>query len=573
MTGRMKTGTKQSLTSNHRLLDVLRYDTNTQMRGIIYIRVSSEEQVEGTSLALQEDLCRKYCLQKEIEVVALFREEGESAKDLSLRNRKQFVAALDFCQEDKKIAAFVVLKVDRFARNTDDHFSVRSLLRRCGTTLYSVTEPIGNKPAERFVETVLAGAAEYDNAIRKQRCTDGMIARINQGIWPFKPPLGYSCARHRLRGEKKTRPDEPDPHIFPLIQRALKGYALGEIATLSEVALRLDQWGLARMRGKATRPQLVDWLFSRHLNFYAGLLVNPWTQKEVSGSHQPMISKSELHAIRARRTGRARPKSQHLRHNPLFPLRRIVRCAGCSRYLTAAISSGNGGKYAYYYCVNKACAQRSKGIRDSLLTPLFDAFLQKIGPQVEFLRVFEASVRERWQHGIQSREDERIRSEHEHSNLLARRNRICEMREDGTYDIDTFHARLAEIDAAIREAATPSSARDYEGLDIEAALTSARWFGLELVHIWDTISPHARSRFEQLVFPEGISFDHKNGFRTTKLGLIFELYRSVPSPFSLQVHLRGFSSNQLGIYLSEVTQFREEFLSFRKQERALRRAA
>ncbi|MFA7328660.1 MAG: recombinase family protein, partial [Candidatus Ratteibacteria bacterium] len=152
------------------------------MKGIIYTRVSSDEQIKGTSLEFQEELCRKYCEQKSIEIVAVFREEGETAKDLSLNNRKKFLEALEFCRKNKsQIQAFIVLRVDRFARNTEDHFSVRKILMNYGTMLHSVTEPIGNKPAEKFIETVLAGAAEYDNALRKQRCTDGMLARINQG--------------------------------------------------------------------------------------------------------------------------------------------------------------------------------------------------------------------------------------------------------------------------------------------------------------------------------------------------------------------------------------------------------
>ena len=56
------------------------------MKGIIYTRVSSDEQVKGTSLEFQEQLCRQYCEQQGMEVLALFREEGESAKNLNSIN-------------------------------------------------------------------------------------------------------------------------------------------------------------------------------------------------------------------------------------------------------------------------------------------------------------------------------------------------------------------------------------------------------------------------------------------------------------------------------------------------------
>ena len=102
----------------------------------------------------------------------MFREEGASAKTAE---RAVFLRAIEFCRKNKgKIDAFVVYKVDRFARNTEDHFYVRKMLIDYGITLHSVTEPIGNNPAEKFIETVLAGSAEFDNAVGNIKKGDGM---------------------------------------------------------------------------------------------------------------------------------------------------------------------------------------------------------------------------------------------------------------------------------------------------------------------------------------------------------------------------------------------------------------
>ena len=141
----------------------------------------------------------------------------------------------------------MVYKVDRFARNTEDHFYVRKMLIDYGVTLHSVTEPIGNNPAEKFIETVLAGSAEFDNAIRTQRCVDGMIARINQGIYPFRPPIGYDCQHARRRGEKKNEPDKPDEKIFPIIQKGLKEFSKGIYSQVEMINL-LDKLGLSKIQ-------------------------------------------------------------------------------------------------------------------------------------------------------------------------------------------------------------------------------------------------------------------------------------------------------------------------------------
>ena len=57
------------------------------MKAVVYTRVSSNEQVKGTSLEDQESKCRKYCLEKGIEILKVFREEGESAKTKGMLER------------------------------------------------------------------------------------------------------------------------------------------------------------------------------------------------------------------------------------------------------------------------------------------------------------------------------------------------------------------------------------------------------------------------------------------------------------------------------------------------------
>ena len=107
--------------------------TNT-MNGVIYCRVSSKEQIEGTSLESQEAACRDYAKTKNITVLRVFIEQGESAK---FADRTQLVELIDFCRTKKgDVQLLIVWKVDRFARNVADHFSVKAtpgLTSRCGT--------------------------------------------------------------------------------------------------------------------------------------------------------------------------------------------------------------------------------------------------------------------------------------------------------------------------------------------------------------------------------------------------------------------------------------------------------
>ncbi len=98
-------------------------------RGVIYVRVSYADQVEGTSLGSQERDCRRYCAENDIEVVEVFVERGRSAKT---KERPELYRLLNFCGKKRsKIDALVVHKLDRLARNSDDHGYLKVTLSGC----------------------------------------------------------------------------------------------------------------------------------------------------------------------------------------------------------------------------------------------------------------------------------------------------------------------------------------------------------------------------------------------------------------------------------------------------------
>jgi DNA invertase Pin-like site-specific DNA recombinase len=540
------------------------------MKGIIYTRVSSEEQVKGTSLEFQEELCRKYCAQKGIEVVAVFREEGESAKSLSLHNRKKFLEALDFCRKKKnQIQAFVVLRIDRFARNTEDHFAIRKILSKYDTTLHSVTEPIGNKPAEKFIETVLSGAAEYENALRKQRCSDGMISKINQGIFPWKPPLGYKCLHFKKKGEKKTEPDPPDEQIFPLIQKALKEYAKGSYS-LAELARILDKWGLKTILGKRTKKQTINRMLGKYLKFYAGIIVNPWTGDEIEGLHKPMITKEEMYQIQLVRSGRTKKLSKYNKQNPDFPLRRIVLCGNCNRPLTGSVSRGNGGRYFYYHCAHHDCQMYGKTIPKQNLEAEFSKYLGNITPKERFFKVFKETVLDLCREKRKALTTAKLKYERQLSKLQEKRKRIFEMREEGSYTKEEFLERKKNVEEEILELNLSLKESDFENIDIENVLTYAIEFIGDLGKEWYYLPPHLLPRFQKLVFPEGIPYYKNSGFGTTKLGVIFNLNQAFLRDKSLQrsheVDLRGLSWNQIIKELMKWYHLKEGFLPLDSQD-------
>jgi site-specific DNA recombinase len=152
--------------------------SNKKMRTVLYLRVSSQEQVQNFSLANQEKFCREYCEKMGWEIAALFNEEGESAKSAS---RTQLLKLLDFCKENKgKIDVVLVYKFDRLARIAADHHMIKAQLIRYGISVKSVTEPVDNNSQGRLMENIYASFAQFDNDVRAERTKAGLKEKVSR---------------------------------------------------------------------------------------------------------------------------------------------------------------------------------------------------------------------------------------------------------------------------------------------------------------------------------------------------------------------------------------------------------
>lgn len=357
---------------------------------IIYIRVSSERQLDNASLETQERVCRDLCIRQGWTVLHVFREAGESAKTA---NRTQLQASLRYCRENKpRPSYFVVYAVDRFARKGEDHDFLRKLLAGWDIKLRSATQPIGERPMERYMERILSGQAEFDNALRKERALGGMETRLSQGNWTFKAPLGYENVK---RNGVKTI--VPDSERAPLIQQAFERYATG-LYKRQAVLEWVNDKGLRTLSGNRIGTET----FRRILNnpLYAGRIVvqgkrdgagTDWRILE-KGGFEPIVPAEIFDKVRALLSGRRLVIAPRKRANPDFPLRHFVRCAYCDRPLTGSKSTSRSGeKYAYYHCQNKKCLSPIRAPKERLEFDFLN-YLRQLRPNPDYLRIFRETV-------------------------------------------------------------------------------------------------------------------------------------------------------------------------------------
>ncbi len=492
------------------------------MQGIVYTRVSSDEQIKGMSLDFQREDCLQYARSKGITVAVVFEERGESAK---FADRPELLKLLDHCKNNKgRLHSVIVWKLDRLSRNQMDYYFIKRTLLDYGIAIHSATEPSiedSSSIASKVFETFSALQAEIDNTIRRDRSVRGMSAKISAGLFPWKPPLGYLCAQNRLKGLKKTDPDEPDPERFPLIKRLFATCLHERVITSVALANLANSWGLRTRIGSKIYPQIVDRILAN--KYYAGILVDPWTKKEIEGKHERVLSPEDFATIQLLRSGKAIAQSPRKDEHPDFPLRRTIRCSTCIRPLTGSWSRGNGGRYPYYHCANKQCAAYGKGVRKSALEAAFLRKLAEITPNKRVMALLTKTVSETWNVYQTASRTAAERSDKTRKGLRLRLERLIDMKERELLTDEEFLERKNMLRSQIELTQAPVAPAVTNAGELQQLLEVAATFVATLPRQWLGMDCQLRRRFEKSVFPEGICYDRSHGFGTAKLGPIYEL--------------------------------------------------
>jgi DNA invertase Pin-like site-specific DNA recombinase len=463
---------------------------------IIYCRVSSADQLEGTSLDTQEQLCREYAARSALEVHEVFIERGESAKTA---NRTELNRAIAFCSRRKKnrVDYFLVYKLDRFARNQEDHVTVRAMLRRSGTELRSVTEPIDDSPIGRAMEGVLSVFAEFDNNVRTERTKAGMLARLRQGFWCWQPPLGY----HRPAPGANI---SPDPHAAPHIRYAFEEFSKGFI-TYRALAERLATRGLRTGSAKPILYQTVEKIIKNPL--YCGIM-EVWGEKH-RGSFVPIVSE-ELWLRCQDRFSKPSPHSApRAANNPLFPLRRLVRCRRCFEPLTGSCPKNKQGRsYAYYHHWRPGCPA-ARAIPKHRLEQSFIDMLRNHTPAPETLSTWRLVVLDTLKQRLVANRAQYAPLDRALDALKLQRHKVFELHRTGFYSDDDFREQLRLLDDQIQQNRLRRS-EEVTGEDnlpalLERAIDDMRnpagkWVELEADY-------EGRLRFQERMFEEKVLWD------------------------------------------------------------------
>ncbi len=272
----------------------------------LYVRVSTDAQVEGYSIEAQIDLLKSYLKSKEWEDYEVYTDPGFSGKDL---NRPAIKKLIQDCK-DGKIDTVLVFKLDRISRSQKDTlYLIEEVFNKYGVGFISIRENFDTTtPFGKAMIGVLSVFAQLERETILERTRLGLKKRAEDGYWRGggKKPFAYDY-------DKKTGMlvvNEERKVIFDLMKTLrLQGYSYNE---LSKVTGYDEAWIQGILSSKTNLGKI------------------PYKGELYDGKHEAIISEEEYKQLQT--IEKQRSKNQHASH---YLLSGKIYCGNC------------GAKYRY----------------------------------------------------------------------------------------------------------------------------------------------------------------------------------------------------------------------------------
>ncbi len=288
------------------------------MKAALYTRVSTEEQVEGFSLAAQLNALTKYCEDNKIDIFEVYSDEGVSGQK---ENRPQFQRMLT--DADKKLFGVILVhKFDRFARKVELSQKVKNKLKKSDIAVISITEPLEDSPMGFFVGGLHDLLAEYyvrNLAIESKK---GHVERASQGQHNGSVPYGYKI--DKLTGDMVIREDQAA--IVRLIYDLYNNKGYGSTKTAAYLnENRIDT---------AVRGTWNHFTVNRILKNpkYMGKIL--YDGNIYDGVHSPIISQEDFELAQKNRGDRTWKRSYRGANFEKFVLLGLLKCGQCGFTIT-----------------------------------------------------------------------------------------------------------------------------------------------------------------------------------------------------------------------------------------------
>ncbi len=323
-------------------------DRQNPTTAALYARVSSDRQDVDLSIAAQLRALRDYAEKNNYAIVREYIDEAESGR---VADRPQFRRMIDEgSRTNAPFEVILVWKFSRFTRKREHAVAFKSMLRKKGIRVVSITEHADDTPTGKLMEAIIESVDEFYSENLAQEVVRGMREAASRGFWVApQAPYGYRKV-HVLDGAKKRPKLELDPPADAVVRRIFRMVLKG--SSVLDVTKTLNAEGIASPDGKRWTKTSIHRLLGNEA--YTGTLVWGAVAKDnappvrVESAFTAIVSQQEFR--RAARMMRSRaPMITHPRRTASpYLLSGLLTCETCGKALTAA--EAKSGRYTYYVC-------------------------------------------------------------------------------------------------------------------------------------------------------------------------------------------------------------------------------
>ena len=355
----------------------------------LYARVSSDRQDVDLSIAAQLRALRDYAEKNNYLVAREYVDEAESGR---VADRPQFRKMLDEASaDDAPLRGDPRLEFSRFTRKREHAVAFKSMLRRRGIRVVSITEHADDSPTGKLMEAIIESVDEFYSENLAQEVIRGMRESASRGFWVSTyAPYGYKKVQV-ADGAKKRPRLALNPPADAVVRRIFDMTLQGRTAL--DITRALNAEGIPTANGKRWLKTTVHTVLTNEA--YTGTLVWGTNAKDkapsvrVEDAFPAIVTRKEFERARRLMQSRA-PKHVHPRRaSSPYLLSGLLKCEACGKALTAA--EAKSGKYTYYVC--QSLIKRGK---EACATPRLNAkrFEETIIGQIRDHILTESNIRD-----------------------------------------------------------------------------------------------------------------------------------------------------------------------------------
>jgi len=410
---------------------------------LIYGRVSDDDQLKGLSMDVQKELCEKWADKNNFKVIGTYKDEAKSGTTTAGRHGLEDMI---IHSQREHVDAVLIIDTDRFARDEEDHFAMKVLLRKGGTRIIAINQPmIDESPEGRLMETMLIGINAFYSRLTGRKVKKSLEKKWEDGWWPGWAPIGYLNTNIGTE-DNPINVIEIDPIRGPLIAEMFELYSTGNYSFLKLKNMMFEK-GLTSRTGKmlsigSTQQIIVN-------TFYYGWM--KWSGMEKVGNHKALITKSMfdrcLYIAAKNRLFLIRERKH------TFLLRGFVRCPVHDRRLTAEwhhLNSKKRDKISYYHCTHVGGCKSSyieSGKLEKAVSKLFKRF--EFSP--EFVELVHEGVKRHFDKNKQGIRGQKQSLINQRKALVAKREKLEDLLIDGIVDRNTFKRKHQLLQSQITQ--------------------------------------------------------------------------------------------------------------------------